>query len=130
MGWAAVRVLVCGGREYDDPSAMREVLVELPLTAIIIHGAARGADTMAGYVGRALGFWVWACPAEWKGLGKTAGFQRNQRMLDEARPELVLAFPGGAGTADMVRRATKAGIRLLKCPCSPEAVREAWRGVP
>ena len=37
---------------------------------------------------------------------------RNQRMLDEGKPDLVVAFPGGGGTKDMVRRAVKAGVPI------------------
>jgi len=39
---------------------------------------------------------------EWDELGKKAGPLRNQRMLDEGKPDLVVAFPGGGGTKDMV----------------------------
>src|SRR5262249_16770583 len=46
---------------------------------------------------------------EWDELGKKAGPLRNQRMLDEGKPDLVVAFPGGGGTKDMVRRAVQAG---------------------
>jgi hypothetical protein len=45
-------------------------------------------------------------------VGKTAGPLRNQRMLDEGKPDLVVAFPGGGGTKDIVRRAVKAGLAL------------------
>jgi hypothetical protein len=33
-------------------------------------------------------------------------------MLDEGKPDLVVAFPGGGGTKDMVRRAVKAGLSI------------------
>lgn len=33
-------------------------------------------------------------------------------MIDEGRSNLVLAIPGGRGTADMVRRARAAGIEV------------------
>jgi hypothetical protein len=33
-------------------------------------------------------------------------------MIDEGKPDLVIAFPGGRGAADMVSRAIKAGIRV------------------
>jgi len=49
---------------------------------------------------------------EWDELGKKAGPLRNQRMLDEGKPDLVVAFPGGGGTKDMVRRAVKAGVAI------------------
>ena len=47
---------------------------------------------------------------DWKKYGKKAGPLRNQQMLEEGKPDLVVAFPGGNGTADMVRRAKKANI--------------------
>lgn len=49
-------------------------------------------------------------PAQWSLHGRSAGPRRNQRMLDEGRPDLVLAFPGARGTADLVRRAQAAGV--------------------
>jgi len=49
---------------------------------------------------------------EWDELGKKAGPLRNQRMLDEGKPDLVVAFPGGGGTKDMVRRAVSAGVAI------------------
>lgn len=119
-----MRVLVCGGRDYDDRQREFEVLSKLHLErgiTAIIHGDATGADTfaVAWIVNRHLEaadlrrpFRCEAIPfpADWKKHGKAAGPIRNQRMLDEGKPDLVLAFPGGKGTADMVNRARKAGV--------------------
>lgn len=52
--------------------------------------------------------------ADWDGLGRKAGPIRNQRMLDEGKPDLVVAFPGDKGTADMVRRARTASLEVLE----------------
>ncbi len=49
---------------------------------------------------------------EWDEIGKKAVPLRNQRMLDEGNPDLVVAFPGGGGTKDMVRRAVKARVPI------------------
>jgi hypothetical protein len=35
-------------------------------------------------------------------------------MLDDGKPELVVAFPGGRGTADMMRRAREAGVEVIE----------------
>src|SRR5687767_7065897 len=105
----AMRVLVCGGRDYNDSDRIFNTLYQIdaergPITCII-HGCATGADTQ----GR-----VWAqhhdrkhvpFRADWNTHGKAAGPLRNARMLDEGKPDLVVAFPGGRGTADMIRRA-------------------------
>jgi hypothetical protein len=57
---------------------------------------------------------VSAHPADWFSHGKAAGPIRNQEMLAMEAPALVVAFPGGRGTADMVRRARKAGVDVLE----------------
>lgn len=50
--------------------------------------------------------------ADWETHGRFAGAVRNEQMLDEGKPDLVLAFPDkdSVGTWDMVRQAKKAGI--------------------
>jgi hypothetical protein len=52
--------------------------------------------------------------ADWISLGRKAGPIRNQRMLEEGKPDLVMAFPGGRGTADMVRRGKEAGVEVIE----------------
>lgn len=106
-----MRLLVCGGRHYHDEARVYATLDRLkPKT--IIEGGATGADLLAQ---------AWAIDnevdcetyfAEWKKHGRAAGAIRNARMLSEGKPDLVVAFPGGKGTADMVRRAQVAGIKV------------------
>jgi hypothetical protein len=79
---------------------------------LLIHGGARGADRLADRFAKAHGWHVDEYLADWKTHGKRAGPIRNQRMLDEGRPQLVVAFPGGRGTADMVDRARAAGVSV------------------
>lgn len=112
-----MRVLVCGGRDYNDADAVWDALDSLFRQSKhdcmeVIQGGATGADELAR---------VWCLhhsvpydnyPANWKQHGRAAGPLRNQRMIDDGKPDLVLAFPGGKGTADMVRRATAAGIKV------------------
>ena len=80
---------------------------------VIMHGAAKGADTLAGEVAERMGFKVVRFPADWNKYGKKAGPLRNRQMLDE-KPDLVLAFhpdlAKSKGTKDMVARAKAAGI--------------------
>lgn len=85
--------------------------VERP--SVVIHGGARGADSLAGEVATKAGVPVEVYPAQWEKHGRRAGPIRNQQMLDEGRPDVVLAMPGGVGTADMVRRAKAAGLRVV-----------------
>ena len=110
-----MRVLVCGGRAFTDESSVTNHLFriddERPITRII-HGGASGADTLAGHTATLLQCECVVYLADWKRHGKAAGPIRNQKMLDEQKPDLVVAFPGGRGTADMVRRAKSAGIEV------------------
>ncbi|OQM74911.1 DUF2493 domain-containing protein [Manganibacter manganicus] len=123
------KILACGGREYRDYRRLSSVLDNLchergwivgspdglwMPNVTVISGMARGADTLAV---------DWAtdnfCPtlkfyADWDTHGKAAGPIRNQQMIDEGKPDLVVAFPGGRGTADMVRRSRKAGIEVVE----------------
>lgn len=107
-------VLVCGGREFGDYDLMDKTLADLvPPGAKVITGAARGADRMASGWARANGRELREFPADWRKYGRGAGPKRNQEMLEAGRPDLVIAFDGGAGTRDMVDRARRAGIRVV-----------------
>ena len=111
------RVLVCGGREYVDYQRLWNMLDAFHRAykiGVLIHGGARGADTLAGGWAAARKIQTSVFYANWAKWGKTAGFVRNQTMLDEGKPDVVVAFPGGTGTADMVRRATQAGVTVLE----------------
>ena len=108
-----MRILVCGGRDFADKAAITNYLFRLDderkITSII-HGGATGADTLAGKTAQLLQVPCTVYRANWKRDGKAAGPIRNQRMLDEGKPDLVVAFPGGRGTADMIRRAETQGV--------------------
>ena len=110
-----MRVLVCGGRDYDDVAQVRLYLNFLRSVDTVIHGAARGADRLAGQVALTHGCAVEEYPADWSGRGKMAGMERNRIMLN-TKPDLVVAFPGGTGTANMVSIAREAGVRVRLVP--------------
>lgn len=105
-------LLVCGGRDYTDRdaafSALDRAHAKRPVT-VLIHGAAPGADTLAGEWAEARGIKVIAVRALWEVHGAAAGPLRNQVML-EMGPEGAVALPGGRGTADMVRRCRSADV--------------------
>lgn len=110
------RILVTGGRDYADRERLTRTLDDLARTraiAVIIHGNAPGADSLAAEWARLSHVPVEAYPADWR-KGRGAGPERNAKMLREGRPDLVVAFPGGRGTADMVRRARAAGVRVME----------------
>lgn len=102
-------VLVCGGRDYDNMGKVSEVLDE-EAPDMIIHGAARGADHLAQHYANYHSLPFMQYPAEWTKHGSAAGPIRNAKMLKYGKPDLVVAFPGGRGTRNMVNLARKAGV--------------------
>ncbi|TWT58942.1 hypothetical protein KOR42_23290 [Thalassoglobus neptunius] len=110
-----MRVLVTGGRNYSDRGHVFETLSkihsETPVTELI-HGAASGADSLCGEWARANGVKETSVPAEWSKHGRSAGPKRNRKML-ELEPDLLVSFPGGAGTRHMTSIAERAHVRVF-----------------
>lgn len=109
-----MRVLVCGDRNWSDKKKIRARLSLCLVGTTIIHGAARGADSIAGEVARELGFEVCEFPAEWERFGRAAGPIRNRQMIEEGHLDYILAFHSdlskSKGTKNMVEQAKKVGI--------------------
>lgn len=112
-----MRILICGDRNWADRLSIRRYLDTLDLDTIIIAGGARGADTIAEEEAEVIGLTVHVFPAEWDKYGRAAGPIRNQQMLDEGLPDLVVYFhpnlSASRGTADMCRRARKRNIPVV-----------------
>ncbi len=112
-----MRVLVCGGRNFNDENYLIEALhilgMRIPLSAII-QGGARGADLLAKHFAHEYGIPAFEFRAQWKQYGKAAGHIRNKRMLEEGSPDMVLAFPGGPGTANMIAQARAADVPVIE----------------
>lgn len=111
-----MKVLVCGGRGYSDGEHIYAVLHDLHKELVfthLIHGAASGADQYAGTWAIRNGVQVVSCPANWEFHGRRAGYLRNVAMADLC-PDLVVAFPGAAGTRMMIEIAEARGIRVVK----------------
>lgn len=111
------RVLVFGSRDWTDEALVRRRLVVFPAGTVVIHGAAKGADSIAGRVAKSLGFEVIEEPARWDIEGKAAGPKRNQRMLDVHKPTCGLGFMLGlsVGSMDMLRRLSDARLPVDVC---------------
>jgi len=115
-----MRVLICGSRGWHDPAPITAILAGLDILAegkgeelTVIHGAAPGADSLAGRIARQWGVSVIEEPADWDQYGKAAGPIRNQKMLDDHEPDVVYAFRStgkSSGTDDMVTKSQRAGL--------------------
>jgi hypothetical protein len=113
-----MRVLVCGGRDYINRTELYAELDRLNAEyafRTIIAGGAGGVDSLAVEWAQARGIATQVFAAEWGTFGRRggAGPLRNERMLTEGRPDIVVAFPGGRETANMVRQAKVAGVWVL-----------------
>ena len=114
------RVLVCGDRYWSDKEMIKNVLLNGVISGqkidLVIEGGACGADRIAIECANELGRKVIEFPADWVTYGRAAGPIRNKQMLDEGKPELVLAFHDdltkSKGTKNMVEQAKKRNIEV------------------
>jgi hypothetical protein len=111
-----VKILVCGGRDFCDEVAVHSFLNTLAETyeiTTLVHGGARGADTLAGNWALKYDVRVKVYKADWAKFGKAAGPIRNNEMLKLECPDIVVAFPGGNGTEHMKKISKYAGVTVI-----------------
>lgn len=108
-------VAVTGGRDFTDAALVNAALTDIR-PGMLIEGGARGADTLCREWAMAHGVQPMTMPALWDAHGKGAGHRRNAAMIEIARRlgAVVVAFPGGAGTADCVAKARAAGLTVIE----------------
>ena len=113
-----------GGRDLSWPH--QRIAAELlsrssgRLVHLVLHGGARGADAAIGRAAQQLGWSALVMPAQWQLHGRAAGPIRNRELLQQAIAKavahtspgslasvLVVAFPGGPGTASLVKEARR-----------------------
>lgn len=134
-----MNILVCGGRDYgklnyefatgkiiEDRRARehRNGLIWLDLliksrgllahNITIISGGATGGDTIGEDWSFSRGSKLHRFPAQWNLHGKSAGYVRNRQMLTEGKPDLIVAFPGGVGTYNMIQLGREAKIEVIQ----------------
>lgn len=129
------RILICGGRTFATKIKSQRYFLFRTLDQLckdrgwisgpdehenwlprvfVIAGGAKGADTAA--IDWAINSWCpyQEYPADWETHGRSAGYIRNKQMLVEGKPDLVVAFPGGKGTAMMVKIAKDANVEVIE----------------
>lgn len=115
-----MKILICGSRNYTNWAKILNYVKSLPKDTVIIEGEAKGADTLARLAAEECGLKVERYPANWNEYGKAAGQIRNRQMLNEGKPDLVVAFSddldNSKGTKNMVSIAKSAGIPVFINP--------------
>lgn len=117
FGYSSLKVQITGGRKFKNYKFVCNVLDFLHKKyqfTLLVHGAARGADRLSQVWAKTRKVPFVAYPADWEGLGLSAGPIRNQEMLDMESPDILVAFPGGVGTADMVDRSIRFGVKIIE----------------
>lgn len=112
-----MRVIVCGGRDFPSPAQVWRELdrihAERGITELM-QGGANGVDQFAKeWAATKPEIKRWVCKADWDKHRRSAGPIRNARML-EWKPDIVIAFPGGRGTANMVEQAEAANVTVIR----------------
>ena len=133
-----MRLLVCGGRHFEDAEMVHHELTALhwrkPIS-VVVHGSIAGVGIIAEEWARRHGIAVVRYPPNWEFYGKKAEGLRSDFMLTDSRPDFVVAFPGGRHTADLVQRAINVGLAVLAIPpntagACPVAKHPPQRGQP
>jgi len=109
-----MKVLICGDRHWTDRHIICDMMSFFDISnTVIIHGGARGADTIAGDCAKELGIETIVYPADWNKYGRAAGPIRNKKMLGE-NPDYIVAFHDNIelskGTKHMASIGRDAGI--------------------
>lgn len=117
------RVIIAGGRDFDNLVRLTYVCRRLLHTAILNHrdgkerleivsGTAKGTDFLGETFAKVHDLGLKRFPADWNRYGKRAGHLRNGEMAGYA--EALIAFWDGEsrGTADMIEQATAMGLEV------------------
>tara|TARA_R110000737_G_scaffold251008_1_gene260589 strand:+ start:1229 stop:1579 length:351 start_codon:yes stop_codon:yes gene_type:complete len=110
-----MKILIAGGRNFTDKQFLFEYMDKyLSDVTCVISGTAKGADKLGEAWAKDRGIIVERFPAKWGKYGRSAGPIRNQQMLDEGKPDLVVVFKGGTGSKHMATIARKSGVKTMR----------------
>lgn len=113
-----MKIIVCGGRDFTNAKLIWDTLGRFEYThgkiKLLVHGAAFGADSIAGEYAKRYNVPCQEFKADWNKYGKGAGPIRNKTMLEHIDPNWIIAFPGGKGTANMVKIGKRRGVYIME----------------
>ena len=111
-----MRVAVVGSRfftEYDYVKSCLDGINDRNKITVIISGGARGADSLGERYARENGIEFVLFAADWNKHGKAAGPIRNKQLIEEGKPEMVVAFKPGKGTMNTIGHAERNNIEVV-----------------
>lgn len=112
-----IRALICGGRDFNEVDFVArklDVFHSVHPVSVVIQGGANGVDAIAKAWAMDRGIKYIEYPAQWDLYGKRAGYLRNVQMVKEGKPNIVIAFPGGRGTFNMIQVAKQNGLQVVE----------------
>ncbi|MGF6139018.1 SLOG family protein [Pseudomonas laurylsulfatiphila] len=111
-----IKLVIAGGRDFNDMQLLKSTLndnyLKFGSEIEVVCGMARGADMLGFNWAKEVGAEIHEFKADWDGLGKSAGYRRNEDMAKFGTA--VLAFWDGKskGTKHMIDLAKKHGKPL------------------
>lgn len=111
-----MRVAVVGSRfftDYDYVKSSLDKISEVDKITVIVSGGARGADSLGERYARENGIEFVLFAADWNKHGKAAGPIRNKQLIEEGKPEMVVAFKPGKGTMNTIGHAERNNIEVV-----------------
>ena len=105
-----MKTIIAGGRAYHLRPKDHALLDTLGITEVVsgqCSGADRGGELWAASAHIPVRYF----PANWSMYGRAAGPLRNKHMAEYA--DALVAFPGGRGTASMLREAKRLNLKIL-----------------
>lgn len=108
-----MKIIVTGGRNYQNSTKLKEVLDSLN-PSLIIQGGATGADSLAVTYALENNLPIKTYNADWEKHGRAAGPIRNNIMILENQDATVVAFPGGSGTLSCTNLAKRFNLNIIQ----------------
>ncbi len=109
-----MKYAVIGSRNFNNYDLFEKELDKHQIREII-SGGARGADRLAERYAQERSLPIQIFNADWEKYGKSAGFIRNKKIVDNC--DAVIAFWDGdsRGTKSSMNFAEKAGKQITVC---------------
>lgn len=118
-----MKLAIVGSRDFNDFLYMKKKVAEFGFApgelTEIVSGGARGADSLAEQLAVEWNLWKKVFPAEWDKYGKSAGYRRNELIVEYS--DMIFAFWDGKS------KGTQHTINLTKRYGKPIYVFTDWK---